>query len=284
MRVRSALLFSVLSLYLITACSAAAGPAGAGVVGVIDSADGVPITYRVAGNGDTALVFVHCWSCDGRYWDAQMDHFAKNYRVVAVDLAGHGGSGFARAQYTVPAFAADVVAVIEQLNLKRVVLVGHSIGGPIIIEVASQAPERIVGLIAVDSFETGAQWPKPEELSQFLAPFEENFRDKTSGFVRGLFKPSADPALVTWISHDMASAPPEVALSALREGALWTHRHKAERMASLGVPLWNINAEPQRNLPAKGNVVIIGDVGHFLPQVRPAEFNQALENILAKLG
>jgi pimeloyl-ACP methyl ester carboxylesterase len=55
-------------------------------------------------------------------------------------------------------------------------------------------------------------------------------------------------------------------------------------MASLGVPLWNINAEPQRNLPAKGNVVIIGDVGHFLPQVRPAEFNQALENILAKLG
>lgn len=284
MGARAAALLPVLSLYLITVCWLAPGRAEAETLGVATSADGVPLTYRAAGDGDTALVFVHCWSCDGRYWDAQLEHFARSHRVVALDLAGHGGSGFAREQYTVSAFGGDVIAVIEKLNLNRVVLIGHSIGGPIAVEAASQSPSRIVGLIAVDSFETGTEWPKPEELPKLMTSFEENFRDQTVGIVRSMFKPSADPALVTWISHDMASAPPEVALSAWRHAVLWEHHHRTERTASLTVPLWNINAVSQAKAPAKGNIITIPDVGHFLPQVRPNEFNQALERILAELS
>lgn len=52
------------------------------------------IAYDVAGKGETALIFIHGWSCDGRYWQNQLSVFAKEYQVITVDLAGHGHSSF----------------------------------------------------------------------------------------------------------------------------------------------------------------------------------------------
>jgi pimeloyl-ACP methyl ester carboxylesterase len=93
------------------------------------SADGVPIHYDVQGTGALALVFVHGWCCDRHSWDRQVDAFAPSYTVVRLDLAGHGASGQARTQWTMAAFGQDVVAVVEQLRLVQVVLIGHSMGG-----------------------------------------------------------------------------------------------------------------------------------------------------------
>lgn len=59
----------------------------------VRSADGLPVRYEVLGDGTPALVFVHGWSCDRRYWDGQVGYFADRHRVVAIDLAGHGESG-----------------------------------------------------------------------------------------------------------------------------------------------------------------------------------------------
>ena len=92
------------------------------------SVDGVPIHYDVQGNGATALVFVHGWCCDRHYWDRQVSHFP-HYTVATLDLAGHGESGRDRTRWTMPAFGQDVVAVVEQLGLEQVVLIGHSMGG-----------------------------------------------------------------------------------------------------------------------------------------------------------
>ncbi len=76
--------------------------------GIVYSADGVPINYNVYGSGDTALVFIHGWSCDSRYWSRQVDYYAKKYLVVTLDLAGHGHSGLNRKAYTMAAYGADV--------------------------------------------------------------------------------------------------------------------------------------------------------------------------------
>src|SRR5512136_2917958 len=54
---------------------------------VVASKDGVPISYEVHGQGEPTLVFVHGWSCDARYWRAQLAQFSKNHRVVTLDLA-----------------------------------------------------------------------------------------------------------------------------------------------------------------------------------------------------
>ena len=87
-------------------------------VGTAVSADGIPVCYEVRGGGAPALVFVHGWSCDRRYWNAQVDYFADRHQVVAIDLAGHGESGLGRTAWTMPCFGADVVAVVKQLGLR----------------------------------------------------------------------------------------------------------------------------------------------------------------------
>src|SRR6267143_2759428 len=97
--------------------------------GSVPSADRVPIHYHAEGSGSPALIFVHGWSCDGRYWSEQVRAFSPRHRVVIIDLAGHGESGKGRREWTIPAFARDVQSVIESLGLERVVLVGHSMSG-----------------------------------------------------------------------------------------------------------------------------------------------------------
>ncbi len=83
------------------------------VVDSVVSVDGVMIHYQVVGKGEPTLVFVHGGNCDRSYWNAQVDEFAKTYQVVTVDMGGHGGSGLDREDWTLPAFGADVAAVVN---------------------------------------------------------------------------------------------------------------------------------------------------------------------------
>ena len=118
----------------------------------VQSADGVPIHYDVQGNGPPALLFVHGWCCDHHVWDGQVDHFAPHYTVVRPDLAGHGASGRDRAHWTMEAFGGDVAAVVEQLGLDQVVLIGHSMGGAVIVEAARRLPDAVIGLVGADTW------------------------------------------------------------------------------------------------------------------------------------
>jgi hypothetical protein len=81
------------------------------------SQDGVPISYEISGFGEPTLVFVHCWSCDARYWRNQAGYFSQKYRVVTLDLAGHGQSGLGRSQYTLSSFGEDVRALVEATGI-----------------------------------------------------------------------------------------------------------------------------------------------------------------------
>jgi len=120
--------------------------------GEVLSGDGVPIRYAVRGTGGPALVFVHGWSCDRTYWDAQVRHFAPRHRVVAIDLPGHGESGTGREEWTVEAFGGDVAAVVQHLGLEEVVLIGHSVGGFVVLEAARRIPDKVVGVVGVESW------------------------------------------------------------------------------------------------------------------------------------
>ncbi len=81
------------------------------------SSDGVEISFNKQGKGKPALVFVHGWTNNKTIWDAQVSYFSDKYKVVALDLAGHGVSGDNRNDWTMSAFGDDVVAVINKLKL-----------------------------------------------------------------------------------------------------------------------------------------------------------------------
>jgi pimeloyl-ACP methyl ester carboxylesterase len=136
--------------------------------GTATAPDGVRIHYETAGSGRPALVLVHCWTCDGSFWKDQVERFARGRQVVTLDLAGHGRSGRTRKSYTMQAFGQDVKAVADALKLDRIVLVGHSMGGPVILEAARALGDRVVGLVPVDTLLDVEQREDPAETKAFL--------------------------------------------------------------------------------------------------------------------
>jgi pimeloyl-ACP methyl ester carboxylesterase len=156
---------------------------------VVPSKDGTSISYEIHGAGEPTLVFVHGWNCDARYWRAQLPHFSKNYRVVMLDLAGHGHSGTKRSQYTMKAFGEDVRAVTEATGCRSVILIGHSMGGSVIAEAARLMPNRVIGLIGIDTLENIEYPMTREELQKMIAPLEKDFRSGSRQFVEEMISP-----------------------------------------------------------------------------------------------
>jgi len=254
----------------------------------VKSADGVSIAYRVVGNGQPALVFVHGWSCDQGYWDAQVPHFAQQHQVVTIDLAGHGESGLDRDIWTMAAFGEDVAAVVTELDLDQVVLIGHSMGGSVIIEAARQMPERVVGLVGADTFSNVERTITQEQTDQFLASMRANFVETTCEFVRtSMFTPTSDPALVDRIVADMSAAPPEVGLGAA-EGM--SKQDQARVFKEVQAPIYcicaeksPINVEAAKRHALSFKVIFMPVVGHFVMIEDPETFNRLLAEIVTEL-
>lgn len=97
----------------------------------VKTRDGAEIFYKDWGPRDGAPIFFHHgWPLSADDWDAQMMFFAKNgYRVVASDRRGHGRSTQTAAGHDMDTYAADVAAVVDELDLKNTIHVGHSTGG-----------------------------------------------------------------------------------------------------------------------------------------------------------
>lgn len=187
--------------------------------GNVLSADGIPIHYRLYGKGDVSLVFVHDWCTNMTYWDKQIPSFGVNYKVVTLDLAGHGKSGQDRTAWTMEAFAGDIAAVVDKLDLKQVILIGHGMGGPVILEAARLIPNRAVGLVGADSFtDLYMDALNDTQIELSLQPWREDYQTQMREFVRlSYFSPKSDHDVMKEIIFDMVKTPPEIALGALVE-------------------------------------------------------------------
>lgn len=255
------------------------------------SKDSTPISYEVSGAGETTLVFVHGWSADSRYWRAQVPYFSKRYRVITLDLAGHGHSGITRTSYTMDAFGEDVRAVTEAIGSKRVILIGHSMGGSVIAEAARLMPGRVVGLIGIDTLENIEYPMKREELQKMIAPLEKDFRIGSRKFMEEMIYPQTDPQLREWILADVSAAPQAVALSAIKEMMMqYVTGEAAKIFEQARVPvitvngdLWPINYEANRRHMFSYDAIVLKKADHFLMMARPEEFNQALEKAILML-
>jgi pimeloyl-ACP methyl ester carboxylesterase len=255
---------------------------------VVPSKDGTPISYEIYGVGDPSLVFVHGWSCDARYWRAQLPHFSINHRVVVLDLAGHGHSGSTRSQYSMKAFGEDVQVVAEAIGGRRIILIGHSMGGSIIAEAARLMPNRVIGLIGIDTLENIEYPLTRKELDQMIAPLEKDFRTGSQQFVKEMISPRTDPLIRDWILSDISAAPPAVALSAMNEMmSQYITGESAKIFDEIRLPvvtvngdLWPINYEANRRHMFSFDAIVLKEADHFLMMDRAEEFNRALEKAI----
>ncbi len=256
--------------------------------GTAVSTDGVQIRYAVTGAGEPTLVFVHCWTGDRGFWDAQVARFAPAHRVVTLDLAGHGESGRNRRAWAIAAFADDVRAVIERLDLARVILIGHSMGGPVILEAARGLPGRVVGLIPVDTLRNVEQpWP-PAQMDAVLAGFRGDFAGSASRFMRErLFAPSTDSRLVERLVARAAAASPAMAIAAIE--STWRY-DSAAASREVRVPIVAINTDLQptdvaanRRHAPQFEAAIMKGVGHYPMLEAPERFNEYLADAVARV-
>ncbi len=279
--------------FFFAAAAAALGLLSAGSCGrrgpdrAASAPDGVTIAYHIEGKGSPALVFVHGWSCDRTYWRDQVGVFARTHTVVAVDLAGHGESGTGRKDWSIPAFGADVAAVVKEEGLRKVILIGHSMGGEVCLEAARALPGRVLGIIGVDTFQDLAEVMTAGQIDEFVSPFKADFRAATDFFVRAMFPWGVDPNLVERVVRAMSSAKPDIAI-AVFEG-LFTYQ-PVRTLRDVRIPIRVINSdkyptnvEGNRRIAASFGVRIMTGRGHFPHLEEPGEFNRLLGLTIAEL-
>ena len=255
------------------------------------SADGAEIAYDVCGEGTPALVFVHGWSGSRSHWAPQLGGFAPRHTVVRVDLAGHGASSTTRTRWTVAAFADDVVAVVNDLELTSVVLVGHSLGGSVVVAVARRLGARVVGIIGVDTWSSlGVRAPAADiEASVLLPDMRSDFPAAGRRFALLMAGPTAGEALSTRIAGEVAAMKPEIAVAILDEAIAQGPGDLEAGLRSLDVPRSAISSATFRpkdpdTFASYGidHTVVVPGTGHYLMLERPDAFNEALERALGR--
>jgi 3-oxoadipate enol-lactonase len=115
--------------------------------------NGLKLNYELLGDSGSPLVLMHGYTGDITDWRNQLPAFNPSFRILALDLRGHGASGGPadHAAYTIDHFRDDVEALIDDLGFDRYHLVGHSMGGAISQEIALQSPERLLSLTLHDT-------------------------------------------------------------------------------------------------------------------------------------
>lgn len=251
-------------------------------ISTVTSIDGSSINYGVSGEGEITIVFVHCWTCNHEFWSPQIEYFSNKYKVVWLDLAGHGLSASNRQAYTMQAFGEDVAAVVNKIDEKNIVLVGHSMGGPVAIEAAKILGNKVIGVVGVDTFYTPFKYPKSEaDIAGFVKPFENDFKGTSEQMVRSMFTTKAAPELITSIVKQMSVVNPEMGVSAMYEIFRWNAKNFPSALNMYPKKLRNINGAPTGKEKAlHKSVTLILDVGHFVAQVKPDEFNKVLDQII----
>jgi pimeloyl-ACP methyl ester carboxylesterase len=253
--------------------------------------NGVNIAYTDSGKGDTTLLFVHGWIINGSYWSNQVNYFSKKYRVVTVDLPGYGQSGKNRNTWAVKDFGRDVDSVMAQLNLKNVILVGHSMGGNIIVEAAVHAPDRVIALVGIDNF-LGVGKPEDAKskaaFADAIGQLKKNFKQVTTQyFNEDLFYKTTADSIKKRVLNDVAHADSTIAIASMEDNSF----DEVANLKTTKKKLYLINSDIHETyldgFKANGIPFELKEIhatGHFPMVEKPTEFNILLTGIIRDIN
>lgn len=289
-------LYHLISFVALTAACAALGACAAQPVGPRSASVPTPagparIVYDVFGKGEPALVFIHGWSVDRRFWRAQMDALASQRRVLALDLIGHGESDKPDVEYSMDLFAQCVAAAMDDAGVDRAVLIGHSNGVIVARQFSRLFPRRVAGLILADSrFQ-----PLPESVARWMLAALE--RSDYQQYLRAAVEQTPRGRLTDeqyeWIKASTLAMPKHVmlgGLKAMQDKRLWAGDPiqaptlvlaSGQTVAAAGGET-AFHAEVAAVAP-KAIVEIWTDASHFLTLEEPERFNALIRRFLASL-
>ncbi|HEY7334276.1 MAG TPA: alpha/beta hydrolase [Bryobacteraceae bacterium] len=255
------------------------------------SFDGIKIHYESYGSGDEALVFIHGWTCDLTFWRGQAPVY-ENHRSLLIDLPGHGESDKPRIAYPSELFAGAIEAVMNDAQVDRAVLIGHSLGGGIAYTFLRLFPEQVKSMVIVDDI---VARPAPTSATKAtLARYQRRARGLSGpagerNFIRqvnAMFSDRTPPEMRDEIRTKMLATPEYVRVAAVTSLSKLKLPASAE---SFAIPVLAVVSSYSQAAvralmrPIFPNLQIEkwDKYGHFLMMEDPERFNRSVENFLA---
>lgn len=266
---------------------------GGGDTVVIIHNKGVKIAYTDTSNiSDTTLLFVHGWAINRSYWSKQVAYFGKRYHIVTIDLPGFGQSGKNRNDWSTNAFAGDVDSVIAALKLKKVILIGHSMSGDIVLQAAIDNPDKVIGLVGVDNFNNPGA-PQTEqgkkEYAAAVLQLKQHFKQvATAWFNQQLFSKTTPPEIRKRVLNDVAKADSVIGVASLEGGSDFKEIDKLKQVKK---KLYLINSDVHpvdstylvaNKIPFK--IFYVPGSGHFPMIEHPQVFNMLLDKVILDIN
>jgi pimeloyl-ACP methyl ester carboxylesterase len=250
------------------------------------SLDGLQIHSTVRGTGSKTVILVHGYTCDDTTWTEQVPALAKQYRVVTLDLPGHGKSDSPKdGKLSMDLFARAIEAVRAEVKAERMVLVGHSMGTPVVLRYAHLYPAHVSALVFVDGLMPLPPAQAAAMANQGAAMAGPSGRAAREAMVRRFFVSGTSPDVQSKVLKMMLGAPEATAVEAMNA----TREPAGQTTEIPMVPIQGIYASP--GLASEQAVhaafpwveyTSIPATGHFLMLEAPEEFNRLLLAFLAK--
>lgn len=256
----------------------------------VSADDGVTLSYRVHGSGQTAIMYMHGWAGSGEHFDEVIGELDLNaLRVITMDFRGHGDSEKAVKPYDLDRIADDVWTIADAAGAASVVLVGFSMSGKFAQYVALRRPDRVLGLVLVAGFPAGEMAFPQEVVHDWVS------RAGDRGRLRELIMPFISepvdaPVLDRYVDH--ATKVPAAALECTLQTCIRTSF--ADRVEALTMPTLIVGgrrdayfdseavARLARSLPCARGVCL--ECNHEIPMERPRELAHLLEAFIGGLG
>lgn len=252
---------------------------------------GARIHVRDQGKGATALVFLHYWGGSCRTWEGVVDELPTHYRTVATDHRGWGDSDAPEHGYTIADLANDAQDVIEALNLRSFVLVGHSMGGKVAQLLASRRPGGLQGVVLIAPSPPSAMAIPEAQRQAMTAAYDS--RESIGGVLDNVLTANRlTPALREQVIFDSLRGAPQAR-------AAWPNTAMLEDITrdvgSINVPVIVISGEldqvdrvetlQQELLPRinGARLHVLPGIGHLSPLEAPAAVATLIRQFIEEL-
>jgi pimeloyl-ACP methyl ester carboxylesterase len=230
-------------------------------------------------------MLVHGWTCDASAWERQRKALDPHFRVLTLDLPGHGKAPLPKRGLQSRTFAHAINSALERAKVSRVVLIGHSMGGIVVRQFARLYPHKVRALVFV---ETAFDLTETPEDRAWLKAFRgRDAQQARRAFIQTLFHRSTPAALRKRITQQMLATPVRIATAAWQ----WMSRPQTGRpddyFTGPVLAIDGATAEPLgpavRTMFPQLQRVVIKSAGHFVMLERPAAFNRTLLAFLRSL-
>jgi 3-oxoadipate enol-lactonase len=254
--------------------------------------NGIHIAYTDEGQG-MPLVFLHAFPLSKIMWQPQVQALAGSYRVITLDLRGHGESDALLWNFTLDHYAHDVISLLNHLHIVQAAFIGLSMGGYILFSLYRNFPDRVKAMVLAD---TRAQADNQEGQAGRRAMAQLAYKKGASAIADAMlpklltpFTLRQHPDIVEQIRHMILHTPTTGIIVDLM--AMAARPDSTELLSTITAPTLILVGEQDVPTPAEeshymaeripgSSLVTIPEAGHLSNIEQPAAFNQALQDFL----